>query len=104
MIFPSGVAFYTEKIMTNRTPMIQDALYFNVENGMLFKFLGMKTKVVVVQRCDNEGFPDDDWEPEIVKNEDFHEYFMDYGVHSHSTACCEVHGTHSSPHQGCLLR
>lgn len=86
------------------TKLIQDAVYLNIHTGDLFKLLGLKRKTVVIHRCDEEGNRNMNYDFEEATHDDFHEYFVDYGVHNHETACCDEHDTHTTLHMGCLLR
>lgn len=83
--------------MTFTIPLVWDALYDNIHTGERYKFLGIKSKVVVLQNPDNETVF------EIPKQE-FNDNYKDTGIHDHVASCCDVHETHTSPHTGCLLR
>jgi hypothetical protein len=84
-------------MVVNEGNFVQDALYRNPVTGEVFKFLGVKSRTVVLQPVDGGHFVE-------LPHEDFFGLFEDTGVHDHVSACCVVHGTHSSPHKGCLLR
>lgn len=77
--------------------MIQDALYRNIETGEVFVFAGLKQRTVVFKdEATGEHF-------EVIHSE-FFDLYEDTGIHHHDRACCTLHGTHSVPHMGCLLR
>ena len=83
--------------MTSTNPLVWDALYENTTTGEQFKFLGLKTKTVVLQNPTNKTWFE-------ITRQEFNDNYKDTGIHNHETACCDVHKTHTTPHTGCLLR
>lgn len=83
--------------MEFKTPPVWNALYENANTGKHYKFLGMKLKVIVLQDPETNTWFE-------ITHQEFNDNYKDTGIHDHIASCCDVHGTHTTPHTGCLLR
>jgi len=76
--------------------IVHGAKYQKRGTDEVVTLLGLKRNTVVVKSVLNDVV-------EIPRDE-FLADAIDINEHDHVTYCCDVHGTHASPHQGCIFR
>ncbi|XKH58440.1 hypothetical protein LG293_17620 (plasmid) [Citricoccus nitrophenolicus] len=83
------------------TPLIIGATYTQVSTGLPFELAGLRSKQRVCMIHDQDGPNREviDYLPVADLREQFRYVSCD-----HEDACCDFHGTHTSPHMGCLFR
>ena len=83
--------------MVDPAHLVANALYKHVPTGETYELLGTKMRVVVLKSAATSTLSE-------VPYKEFYDTYEDTGVHDHEASCCTVHGTHSTPHMGCILR
>lgn len=80
--------------------VVEGATYESVRTGDFFTVMGFKG-ANPVRVCGTQHVTD---EYQEIAYPVFVAEYADVNLHNHEDYCCSVHGTHSMPHRGCLLR